>query len=123
MTEKAINKELQRKIISKADYLQTRANPIVHEKIIKEDEDDIGKHLVKSKAKVKEKYKYYICDYCGEEIKIENTWGKQTGEVVKFPASLTGVKIGGLTLALHYRCLKTVTKEFEEERDARQNNL
>lgn len=89
---------------------KTRVEPNICERVIKED-DKTGAHLVN--RKVKEKYKYYKCDYCGEEIKIEKEWVKQTGGTYELPASLT--KQGKIILALHNKCLKATLKEFEED--------
>lgn len=62
--------------------------------------DGIGSHLVNEK-KIK-LYDYYKCDYCGEEIKIEKNRIEQSGGIIK---------IKGMTLALHNRCLKFYLKE------------
>lgn len=89
---------------------RTRVEPTVFEKVIKED-DGIGSHLVNKK--VKEKYKYYICDYCGQEIKIADKWSERTGSKAIIPSSIT--KQGEIVLALHNKCLKPMLKELEEE--------
>lgn len=90
--------------------LQDRGEPIVNIKIIRED-DNLGAHLVN--RKIKEKYKYYRCDYCGEEIKISDKWDEKTGSKIVIPSSIT--KCGEVTVALHNRCLKPMLKELEEE--------
>jgi hypothetical protein len=89
---------------------KTRIEPTVFERIIKE-EDGIGAHLVNKK--VKEKYKYYMCDYCGQEIRIADKWAERTGSKVTIPSSIT--KQGEIVLALHNKCLKPMLKELEEE--------
>ncbi len=89
---------------------KTRIEPTVFERIIKE-EDGIGVHLVNKK--VKEKYKYYMCDYCGQEIRIADKWAERTGSKVTIPSSIT--KQGEIVLALHNKCLKPMLKELEEE--------
>lgn len=61
--------------------------------------------------KNKIEYKYLICDCCGEKIKIENKWEKQTGGVVKVKLKDSIFKI---ELALHNKCLKEVLKAIEE---------
>ena len=67
-------------------------------------------HLVNYK---KEKlYDYYICDYCGEEIKIIEKKQEMTGGVAIIPHTVT--KRGELRLALCNKCLKPALKEFEE---------
>lgn len=67
-------------------------------------------HLVNYK-KVK-LYDYYICDYCGEEIKIIAKKQEMTGGVATIPHTVT--KKGELKLALCNKCLKPALKEFEE---------
>ena len=105
-----IEKMPKNKIVSKYTELRERMKPIAITKIIKDDKGT-GCHLVN--AKVKEKYRYYSCDYCGKEIKIEKDISKATGGICKIPASLT--KRGDLILALHNKCLKPVINEFKEE--------
>lgn len=106
MTERIRESDIREKIIN----LKYRDRPEIYKKIVKED-DGIGSHLVKSKTKVK--YKYYICDYCGKEIKIEKDWGERTGGKVILPGSLT--KSGEIVLALHNKCLKLVISKLEED--------
>lgn len=89
---------------------QTRGEPAVLTRIIKED-DGIGTHLVGKK--IKERYRYYNCDYCGEEIKLEKDWSKQTGGTYEIPHTIT--KKGKVIVALHNKCFKPALKEFEED--------
>ena len=49
-------------------------------------------------------YKYYVCDYCKEEIEIKENKQDQTGGTLVYR---------GMELALHNKCLKPVLKEFE----------
>lgn len=97
-------------IKNRINELKTRVEPTVFEKVIKED-DGIGTHLVNKK--VKEKYKYYMCDYCGQEIKITEKWAEKQGSKITIPASVT--RQGEVVVALHNKCLKSTLKEFEED--------
>ena len=106
MTEKTINK----KILNRYEEFRDREKPIKQTKVIKED-TGIGTHLVK--AKIKEKYSYYICDYCGEEIKIEKDISKRTGGTCYLPGCLTNK--APIMVALHNKCFKPVIEEFKEE--------
>ena len=90
--------------------LENRGAPAVFVKIIKDD-DGIGSHLVNKS--IKNRYKYYKCDYCGEEIKLEKDWTKQSGGTFELPHSMT--KRGKIIIALHNKCFKKAIKEFEED--------
>lgn len=69
-------------------------------------------HLTKEK---KEKmYDYYVCDYCGDEIKILKKKHEMSGGTVKIPYSLTGKS--PITLMLCNKCLKPVLNELEQGR-------
>lgn len=70
-----------------------------------------GSHLVKYKDEID--YKYYICDYCGEEIRIEKKWEQKEGGILELPHSLTNR--GKVKVVVHNRCLKRLIKELEEE--------
>lgn len=61
-------------------------------------------------SKKKMEYEYYICDFCGEKIKIEKDIEKRTGGIVRIP--ITSHK--NLVLALHNRCLKPTLKEINQ---------
>ena len=89
--------------------LEARKEPQIQTRIIKE--DIAGRHLVK--AQIKEKYKYYVCDYCRGDIRIEKEWAKRTGGIFELPHSMT--KRGKIVVALHNICFKKVIKEFEED--------
>lgn len=85
-----------------------RENP---EKITKYKIIDVGAtHL--TKVQKKKEYDYYICDYCGAEIKIADKWEDKTGGIITLPMSLTG--IFRYKLALCNKCVKLAIKEFEE---------
>lgn len=91
--------------------LKNRGEPAVLVKIIREDDDGVGSHLIN--RGIKDRYRYYKCDYCGEEIKLEKEWAKQTGGTYELPHSMT--KRGKIIVALHNRCFKKALKEFEED--------
>ena len=69
-----------------------------------------GSHLIKIKRE--KLYKYYKCDYCGDEIKIINKKQEMTGGIVVLPYTLT--KRGELKLVICNKCLNPLLKEFEE---------
>lgn len=87
-------------IKEKETILKLRAAPEVYIKY--KDTDGLGSHLVREKKQ--ELYKYYKCDYCGEEIEIKANKIEQTGGTLEFK---------GMTLALCNKCLKEVLKEYE----------
>lgn len=87
--------------------LAGRVNIPVYEKIAPKPE---GSHLIK--VKTEKLYKYYKCDYCGNEIKIEKKKQDMNGGIVILPHTLT--KRGELKLALCNKCLNPVLKKFEE---------
>lgn len=62
------------------------------------------------KSKKKIDYEYYVCDYCGEHIKIEKDIEKRIGGIVRIP--ITSHK--NLVLALHNRCLKSTLAEINK---------
>ena len=57
-------------------------------------------------------YDYYICDYCGEEIKILDKHLDMDGGIATFPMSLT--KREKIKVALHNRCLRLAIAEFSK---------
>lgn len=61
-------------------------------------------------SKKKLEYEYYICDYCGEPIKIETKVDKRKGGTVRIPI----ISHKTLLLALHNKCLKPTLKEINE---------
>lgn len=66
---------------TRIDDIENRNAPKVYEKLVKENAG-LGANLVN--RKVKEKYNYYICDYCGEEIKIKKKGNDQDGQFAVF---------------------------------------
>lgn len=64
------------------------------------------------KAKILGRYQYLLCDYCGDEIRLDKKKADRTGGTHIFQQSLT--KCGKIELALCNKCLKPVIKEFEE---------
>lgn len=75
-------------------------------------------HLSKEKQ-VKE-YQYYVCDYCGDTIKIlengKNVDGNNiaAGGIARMPITLTRTnKV--IMLALCNKCVKPVIQQFEEK--------
>lgn len=94
--------------IKNNSFLRYRDKPEKHAKY--NQVDNMAKHLIRTDKK--KLYDYYLCDYCGEEIKITKRWEEKTGDIVTLPDSMTnGVTI---TVALCNKCLKPVLKEFEE---------
>lgn len=82
-------------------------------------------HLNSREKQIKD-YDYYICDYCGEKIKIlengKNVDGTNiaTGGIAKFPISLTRMK-STIKLALCNKCVKPVIQQFEESNMIKDN--
>lgn len=74
--------------------------------------NDIANHLTKTKKEID--YRYYICDYCEEEIRIEKDRDKIKGGVLIIPQSIT--KRSKIELALHNRCINAVLREFESNK-------
>lgn len=62
------------------------------------------------KSKKKIDYEYYVCDFCGEHIKIEKDIEKRTGGTVRIPIN----PYKTLLLALHTECLKPTLKEINQ---------
>ncbi len=71
-------------------------------------------HLSKSKEKLEVDYNYYICDFCGKEIRIEKDWEKRTGGTYKVPMSIW--PRGSLKIAVHNSCLEATIQEIEEKK-------
>ena len=87
--------------------LKWRDKPV---KYIKLNENKNKSTIVNSK---KEKmYKYYKCDYCGDEIRLDLKQHERSGGIVYIPHSLT--KCGEIELALCNKCIKDVVKYFEK---------
>lgn len=94
--------ELKTKISSWSE----RKEIVKHEKLKPKPECS---HLVKYKQEIE--YKYYLCDYCGEEIRITDKWENKTGGIAELPNSITNR--GKVKIAIHNKCLKELTKELE----------
>ena len=71
-----------------------------------------GRHLIRYKDE--KDYDYYICDYCGDEIKILKKKIEMTGGIAIIPHTIT--RRGELKLALCSKCLKPALKELEKEK-------
>ncbi len=87
-----------------------REKPTIHTKEIYAN-GGMATHLTKTpKIKI---YNYYICDFCGKEIKIKEKWEESEGGIVEVPTSITKNK--KLLLALHNRCLNNAIIEITKE--------
>lgn len=87
--------------------LKYRKEPTKHTEILIKDK---GNNVVNSeKTKM---YDYYICDYCGEKIRLDVKKTDRSGGIAIIPHTLT--KFGELKLALHNKCLNPTLKEFEK---------
>ena len=64
------------------------------------------------KRKAKKLYDYYICDYCGSEIRLDIKQTERSGGIAALPNSLT--KCGELKVALCNKCVKCVLKQLEK---------
>lgn len=64
------------------------------------------------KRKAKKLYDYYICDYCGSEIRLDTKQTERSGGIAVLPNSLT--KCGELKVALCNKCVKCVLKQLEK---------
>ena len=107
-------------INEKVNEWKTRKKPEILKKYKKNDE--IGKHLTKSKKELD--YQYYKCDYCGNEIIIEKDINKRNGGLAEIPQTLT-MESSVLEVALHDRCLNPLISELEkrlENRRQKQND-
>ena len=75
--------------------LKRRPAPVKHTKY-----NSSGSYVVSGNTKA---YEYYICDYCGKEIRIETDILLRSGGTVNYR---------GMTLALHNKCLNPMLKEY-----------
>lgn len=64
------------------------------------------------KRRTQKLYDYYICDYCGSEIRLDIKQTERRGGIVVLPNSLT--KCGELKVALCNKCVKEVLKQLEK---------
>lgn len=99
--------------LSKFEY---REKIEVHKKM-KIKNNSIKSHLTKAQYEID--YKYYICDYCGEEIKLNSNKDERTGGLVYFPKSLT--RRSTIQLVLHNKCLKLAIAEVERNNKGTKN--
>ncbi len=97
------------KIVTRLGFFKSRGKPIKNIKY--EQKDEQGKHLTK-KEKPKKLYDYYTCDYCGQEIKINEKWEEKSGGICKIPQTLSNMDTV-LYLALCNKCVIPVQEEFE----------
>ena len=102
--------QILNRVVNRMSEFMVRGKPEIKQKIEYPD-GELGTHLTNTK-KVK-KYDYYICDFCGKEIKIENKWEDSKGGICEIPATLTKTK--KITLALHNGCINEVIKEFKQQ--------
>ena len=86
--------------------LKYRKEPVKHTEILIKNK---GNNVVNSeKTKL---YNYYICDYCGDKIRLDKKQHERSGGTATFPHTLT--KCGELKLALCNKCIKKAVKELE----------
>ena len=64
------------------------------------------------KRRTQKLYDYYICDYCGSEIRLDIKQTERRGGRAVLPNSLT--KCGELKVALCNKCVKEVLKQLEK---------
>lgn len=65
-----------------------------------------------TKRRVEKVYDYYVCDYCGSEIRLDIKQAERSGGIAILPNSLT--KCGELKVALCNKCVKKVVKQLEK---------
>lgn len=70
-------------------------------------------HLSRDKQKKELLYKFYKCDYCGDEIRILTKHYEQSGGITILPATLT--RGTDLKVVLCNKCIKPVVKEYEKK--------
>ena len=98
-------------IVDKLSQLISRDKPNIYVKTEYKQGEMITNTTNTPKIK---KYDYYICDFCGQEIRIKEKWETSEGGVCEIPSTITkGRKI---TLALHNKCINEVIKEFSENK-------
>lgn len=87
--------------------IKYRKEPVKHTKIQYSEEKN---NVVKRKAQ--KSYDYYICDYCGSEIRLDIKQTERSGGIAILPNSLT--KCGELKVAICNKCVKDVLKQLEK---------
>lgn len=95
------------KIRNRIDELQRRKEIPKYEKTEYKNETS---HVVKTEKK--KLYKYYKCDYCSDEIRLDKKKHERSGGIVTLPYTLT--KKRKLTLVLCNKCLNKTVKEFKD---------
>ena len=88
-------------------------------KYVKYKEKPQGSHLVNYKNE--KDYNYYICDYCGKEIIIQDKKEETDGGIAVLPNTLTGR--GNIKVVLHNRCLNPLLKQFNKDEEKRKITL
>ena len=79
-------------------------------KYVKELRQNEDSNVVKTHKK--KLYQYYKCDYCNDEIILNQKMTERSGGIVTFPHILT--KRGNITFVLCNKCLKPVIQIFEK---------
>lgn len=67
-------------------------------------------YLMETKAEAE--YQYYICEYCGDEIRVHKKKSEMTGGIAKIPLSLTKTETKYMMLC--NKCVIPLMKEYEE---------
>lgn len=88
--------------------IENREKPQIFTKY--EEDTDVLSHL--TKVKKKKLYNYYLCDYCGNEIKIKTKGEEKTGGTITLSETLTKRK--RIKIVCCNKCLAKVIREFEE---------
>ena len=79
-------------------------------KYLKEIKENNVSNVIQTKTL--EKYRFYKCDYCNAEIRLDIKKTERSGGTVILPHTLT--KCGNIELVLCNKCIKKAIKEFEE---------
>ncbi len=86
--------------------IKYRKEPIKYTKVQHFEEKN---NIVKRNSK--KLYDYYVCDYCGSEIRLDIKQAERSGGIAILPNSLT--KCGNLKVALCNKCIKEVQRQLE----------
>lgn len=86
-------------------YLRDRQKIDKHIKYKQKEKSNI------TNTKKEKEYEYFLCDYCSQEIKIEDKRHEMSGGICIIPQSLT--KRQPLRVVLHNKCLRAAIKELE----------
>lgn len=90
------------------DELKWRKEPTKYTEMLVEDSDCNTVNSKKTKM-----YNYYLCDYCGDKIRLDVKKAERSGGIAIIPHSLT--KCGEIKLALCNKCLNKIIKQFENK--------